>query len=405
MLKRTFNFHLPHRCVVYLRMSSEGQNKRSPDQQLAEIKERLKRLGYPWEIVKVYRDNALTGRRKRNRPEYQRMLKDIKLGKVDVSLILVDMLERFGRVDDLTVIRKSLYEKDGVLVLTADTNFADPTTVQGKALGAFEALRATEDGRVKAHNVLRGKKDAARQKHWPGGPVPFGYMLRSVMQQVNGVEEVAHRILIPNPATDWIAKKLFQQAYDSGWGQTLLCRCLNADPNIPAQYKPFQSPTVGYWLDNPIYMGVLRWGKYSTDVIDDARVIERNADEDVLFVADYCEPLIPREIWDKIQTVRNARRRSRGNIGDELATIKPLAPGLNLKYLLTGLVRCGHCRRAMTPSSSTIYTTVAGEEKRYTTYVCPGYLDRICPNSRRIPEAWLREVVISRIRSLLFPPS
>jgi DNA invertase Pin-like site-specific DNA recombinase len=47
MLKRTFDFRMAFRCVIYLRMSDEGQNKRSPDQQLAEIKLRIKRLKYP----------------------------------------------------------------------------------------------------------------------------------------------------------------------------------------------------------------------------------------------------------------------------------------------------------------------------------------------------------------------
>ena len=77
------------------------------------------------------------------------MMKEIKTHAVEADLILVDTIERFGRVDELPSIRKELYEKHGVLVLTADSSFADPTTPQGKALGAFEAMRASEDGRIK----------------------------------------------------------------------------------------------------------------------------------------------------------------------------------------------------------------------------------------------------------------
>ena len=76
---------------------------------------------------------------------------------------------------------------------------------------------------------------------------------------------------------------------------------------------------------------------------------------------------------------------------------------MTLKYLLTGLVRCGHCKRAMNPSSSAPYITKSGEAKRYTAYSCPGSVAGVCQNSTRVPEEWLREVVIDTTRERLFP--
>ena len=145
MLKRVFDSKLVYRCIAYLRMSSDQQNKRSPEQQIDEIQRRLKALGHNWIIVKVYRDDAMSGRYIRKRRGYQQMLQDVKTGAVQVDIILVDTIERFGRVEELPGIRKDLFERHGVLVLTADANFADPNTPQGKALGMFEAMRATED--------------------------------------------------------------------------------------------------------------------------------------------------------------------------------------------------------------------------------------------------------------------
>src|SRR4029078_9565544 len=92
---------------------------------------------------------------------------------------------------------------------TADTQFADPTSTSGKALAAFESLRSTEDNRVKAHNVLRGKRDAARLGHWPGGAPPFGYKLQSVMVERHGRQEVDHCILVPDGTRSWIVERLF----------------------------------------------------------------------------------------------------------------------------------------------------------------------------------------------------
>ena len=83
--------------------------------------------------------------------------------------------------------------------------------------------------------------------------------------------------------------------------------------------------------------------------------------------------------------------------------IAAVTPGLALTYLLSGLVRCGHCHRSMTVSSSPTYTTKSGETKRYATYVCPGYVAGVCPNGTRVPEPWLREAVVGLIRQRLFP--
>jgi DNA invertase Pin-like site-specific DNA recombinase len=327
MLRHEFDPGKPHRYARYARMSSDQQNPRSPEQQFDAIGQVIARRRHPWVHVADYRDDAISGRYLRKRPGFRRMLADIKSGAVKVDLILVDTLERFGRVDELESIRRDLFNRDGVLILTGDSDFADPTTAQGRALAAFEAMRAVEDGRIKAHTVLRGKRDAARLKHWPGGPPPFGHKLRSVLADRNGRQEVDHCVLVPDPDADWIVRKVFDLALETGWGTTRLAQALNADGAIE---KRFEATTVGYILDNPIYYGELLWEEHATGIVDDARVIRRNADEDMLRVPGFCEPLVARETWDAVAELRRARRedaaRRRGR-GDGGKQIRPPAPG------------------------------------------------------------------------------
>ncbi len=404
MLRRVFDPLLQYRVVLYLRMSSDLQNKRSPEQQEAEISKRLKALGYHWVIVKVYRDDAKSGRTLRNRPAYLKMMQDIKSGELQVDLILVDTLERFGRVDELPMIRKRLFERQGVLVLTADSNFADPNTPQGRALGMVESMRATEHGRILGHNVLRGKRDTAQLKHWPGGPAPFGYMLKSIMKIEKGREVVDYSVLVPNPETSWIVKLVFREADEQAWGTTRLARFLMNNKDIPEELKPFHPASIGYMLDNTIYYGTLRWEKNATGVVDDMRVVEPNADEDVLFVPDFCEPLVDRDAWNRVQSLREARRRpsSDDNGGKQIA---PPAPGLALNYLLSGLVFCAECGYRMTASSTAEYVDKQGTTKRYTSYVCSRYRAGSCTNGTSVPEQWLREVVVQKVCERLFPLS
>lgn len=405
MINREFDPQKPLSVVIYRRMSSELQNKRSPDQQEKEIQLRLKSLRRPWKVIKVYTDEAKSGRMTSNRPLYQKMLQEVKARIVRAEAILVDTMERFGRVDELSDIRKDLLDHFGVVVLSADNNFTDPNSTQGRALMMAETFRATEEGHVKAHNVFRGKRDAVELGHWPGGVAPFGYRRESVVVTIKGLEKVDHTVLVPDPETGWIIFLLFSKALESGWGTTRLANWLNDNPDIPAKFKPFCASTIGRWLDDTIYFGELHWPKHSTGVIDNARVVVANEADDVKCYPGFCEPLVARADWDGVQALREARRKR--NAGgrkkadsEEARLIVPRAPGLVLRYLFTGLVCCGECKRAMTPSSSK-YDCRDGSTTRYVAYVCPGYLAGLCSNAKRVPEEWLRTTVLDCLRSRL----
>lgn len=401
MLKTKFELNLPYRVVIYLRMSQEGQNPRSPDQQKDVIEELIQRLGLPWQIVGVYRDDGISGRFTRKRPDYQRMIKDLKSKRVLADLILVDTFERLTRSDEGDAIRRS-FQRMGLLVLTANSNFADPTSMAGRALSAVESIRASEDGRVKAHNVLRGKKDAVRLKQWPGGAAPIGFRLRAVYKTVKGLEEIDHRVPEPDPQTRWIIEEMFRLADELGYGTGRIAKALNNDPRIPDDLKPFHPATVGETLDNEMHIGEYIWGKNCTGIVDEVRVIQPLPKDEWLHIREYCEPIIERGRWDRVQALRQARRDKRPKRDDSQKQIAGLtAPGLALKYPLTGLVHCAHCRRRMIAQSSSPYETVSGEEKRYVNYSCSGIAGGLCHNRQRVPEGWLRETVVGLVRSRL----
>src|SRR5262249_27712156 len=156
------------------------------------------------------------------RPQYQQMIDDVKSGLVVADLILVDNIERFGRLEELPTIRKELFDHHGVLILAADSDFCDPTTPQGKAMGLLEAYRASDANRIKALEVVRGKKDTADLKHWPGGDPPFGYRLVPITKEQDGKIKFEGSVLEPHPETGAIITLLYQRAFETGHGQTLL---------------------------------------------------------------------------------------------------------------------------------------------------------------------------------------
>jgi DNA invertase Pin-like site-specific DNA recombinase len=412
MIKHEFDPHQPYRFVRYGRMSSDLQNPRSPDQQFQVIDDTIAKLGYPWGNLRDYRDDGVTGKYLRRRTGFSAMLADIRSGAVKPDLILLDTSERLGRAEELAEIRRQLRVRHGVLILTADSRFADPTTPAGHVMEAFENLRAVEENRVKGHQVRRGKVDAIRQNHWPGGPVPFGYKLHSVLVERNGRQEVDYCLLVPDPDTRWIIVKLFNRAAETGEGQGKLAEFLNADKEIPCTLRKFSPSTVGRWLANPIYIGTIVWGANAADIVEDVRILRPAAEEDVVVKGSFCEPLVSRKTWDAVQNLRTIRSE-RSRLAKEKALsekaqpysklIKPLVPGVALVYPLSGLVVCANCSRAMTVSSGGLFKMKSGEERRYPAYFCPGSQGGACSNKRRIQEPWLFEEVVSRLNTRLFP--
>lgn len=84
------------KAAIYTRVSTEEQRDYgySIDGQLRELKDYCKRKKY--DVVDVYNDAGFSGKNM-NRPELERLLKDIKKGLIDVIVaIKVDRLTRDG---------------------------------------------------------------------------------------------------------------------------------------------------------------------------------------------------------------------------------------------------------------------------------------------------------------------
>jgi DNA invertase Pin-like site-specific DNA recombinase len=407
MLEHQYDPTQPYRYARYGRMSGHRQNKRSPDRQSATIDETIIRCACPWQCVVTYRDDGISGRYLRKRPNFQRMLRDIETGLIQIDLIVVDTLERLGRADEIAELRRKLHVEYGVLAVAADNGFCDPTGVVGKAVGMVEQIRSTENTRISRHNVLRGKKDAARLGRWPGGPPPFGFRLQRVINDALSPAEV-YSVLEIEPRQAAALQLAFQRADATGEGLLRLTKWWNASPEIPDEFKEISPHTMGYRLENPIAIGTLRWGANRTGVVNDTRVIEPNPDG-VELIPNFCPPLIGVDLYERVGRIRRTRgeqiRNVRSGRGVDNATsaklIAPQARGLTLNYLLSGLVRCASCNASLRPVPSG-RKSKAG--RRYVYYTCPRHYDGSCSNGRHMPEDRLREAVIARLRARLFPP-
>ena len=119
------------RVAAYCRVSTPyEEQQKSLEKQIEYFTQYIKRNPF-WRFVAVYADNA-SGLHAKNRPGYQKMLKDCRKGKID--LILVKSLSRFGRdaKETMTTIRRlkqmgiGVYiELGGIHTLTSPDSVVD----------------------------------------------------------------------------------------------------------------------------------------------------------------------------------------------------------------------------------------------------------------------------------------
>ena len=103
------------RVAAYCRVSTPyEEQQKSLEKQIEYFTQYIKRNPF-WRFVAVYADNA-SGLHAKNRPGYQKMLKDCWKGKID--LILVKSLSRFGRdaKETMTTIRRLKQMSIGVYI-------------------------------------------------------------------------------------------------------------------------------------------------------------------------------------------------------------------------------------------------------------------------------------------------
>src|SRR5579871_435748 len=151
------------RAAIYARYSSDNQNDRSVDDQIALCRDICKREG--WTVAKVFEDRAISGSSTANRPGFKEMMRALEGRGFDV-LVSEDMDRIFRDKADYHNARKS-FEYHGVPIHTA-------TGKVGKLDGSLRALMGEYFiDNLKVH-VVRAMEGVIRDGRHAGGKA-YGY--------------------------------------------------------------------------------------------------------------------------------------------------------------------------------------------------------------------------------------
>jgi DNA invertase Pin-like site-specific DNA recombinase len=368
-------------------MSDEKQEN-SIARQRAQVEPYAAKNGY--QIVKEYVDEGIPGDEERKRKAFMQMLAEAQQRQFQV--ILCDDKDRFARLDSINY---GYYVKPlrdlGIKLVTVAQGVIKWDSFSARITDAVLQEAKKLESQATSRRVISRMLMMARQGKWLGGPVPYGYRLLP--------DPVLGKKLVPgDPAHVRVVQLIFRLYGDKGFSLDMIGAELYARAILnPRGGVQWHKNTLRKILRNRKYVGDQTWnmghaGKYSEvtggDIrTSDSRLARRtcNEPEDWIVVPDTHEPLVERELFERVQA----------RLVDNRQNTSP-APK-DRPYLLSGLLVCGACGWRM------IGDTQSG--KRY--YKCGQYHNvgsRSC-GCNLIAEERLVRCILQRIEATLLNPT
>ena len=346
-------------AALYARVSSDRQDvDLSVAAQLRALRDYAEKNGY--HVAHEYIDEAESGRIA-DRPQFQKMLDEAAKPEAPFKEILVWKFSRFTRKREHAVAFKSMLRRKGIRVVSITEQADDSAT--GRLLeGIIESVDEFYSENL-AQEVVRGMREAASRGFWVASRVPYGFS--KVMVQDGAKKRPS---LEPDPATAPVVERIFGMA-EAGRGILDITRTLNDEGIANPTGRLWSKNGVHIILKNEAYTGTLVWGVDAKDKADPVRV----------------EKAFP-AIVSKSQFRRvNRKLRSR-------APRKSHPRRVGSTYLLSGMVKCKACNRALSGQDA--------KSGKFAYYVCQSLLKRgsgTC-DAPRLNARRFEEKVVGKIR-------
>ena len=365
------------RVAAYCRVSTDQEEQESSyEAQIGYYTEKIN-SNSEWQMAGIFADEGITGTQAKKRPEFLKMIRLCRQGKID--MILTKSLSRFARntVDSLKYIRdlKALgiaivFEKENLNTLETDTEMM---------LTIMSCFAQAESESI-SKNVSWGIRQSFKN-----GNVPIQYAkLLGYKKGENGLPEI-----VPEEAE--IVKEIFR-SYLDGMSLKQIADSLNS-LGVKTKHKrtTWHSEIVKSILINEKYTGdALLQKSYITDCIT-KKSRKNNGELPMYLVKNHHEPIISRADFNRVQE-EMARRSAKRIIADKLS--KGEQGKYSAKYALSELLICGECGshyRRVT------WTAKGFKEIKWRCISRIQYGKKKCHNSPTVDEQLLHKAIVSAI--------
>jgi len=374
------------RVYLYTRVSTAMQTEGySLEAQRQKILEYAKFRDFV--VVGEYSDAGFSGKNIAGRMEFQRMLSDIESKKDDIKYVLVFKLSRFGRNAADTLNSLQFMQDYGVNLICVDDNL-DSSAATGKLMiSVMSAMAEIERENINAQ-TMAGRQQKAKKGGWNGGFAPYGYRL------VNG------QLIVQEDEAE-VIREIYNLYINTAYGPSKVAKEINKKykkiPRSNGYLTSFTMAIVKDILDNPVYAGLIAYGRHTTEKIDGKRNefhTVKQTDKGKIIIADgQHEAIVTLELWEAAQAKRKANAKTKEKIDKEH------------EYYLSGLLKCPSCGGPM-------YGIHNGRKKKKDgtyypmsySYACRSSslaMGRVCEQPQNYSENKLMEAITAIIKSLV----
>jgi len=314
------------RAAIYLR-KSRAEEHMSLDEilgrHLASLTAYAEKYGFLVDEADIYKE-VVSGESLFARPEMLRLMEAVSAGKYE-AVLCVDMqrLGRGGMYDQGFIL--DTFKASETLIVTPDRIY-DLTKELDEEAAEMQTFLSRSEYRMITKRLRRGTLQSVQNGAYMAN-APFGYK----KVRVNKLPTLE---IVPEEAE--CVRQIFQ-LYADGSGCTRIEQAINAMGFHGRRGSRFNRNTVRLILDNPVYIGKVRWDKTSTVKSgigpDRTKKVIYNTADKIQIIDGHHPPIIDQALWDAVQ----ARRRSRYFYVDNKHVASPLA----------GMVHCSKCGRLM----------------------------------------------------------
>jgi DNA invertase Pin-like site-specific DNA recombinase len=357
-------------AALYARISVDTERKREADTIGTQIQLLQDYVSQHPDIhvYDTYADNNFSGTNF-IRPEFSRMMTDIRAGKV--NCVIVKDLSRLGRnMLESGDFIEQVFPQLGIRFIAVTDCFdtlTDTPDISVQIRNYANELYARDIAK-KITSVKRNQQMAGQ---YTAGIAPYGYMLDP---NVKG-----H--LIPNPDTAPIVLEIYRLFAD-GNTMRFVAKTLNEQrvPS-PGNYRYLMGQqksdrfkkslwymsTVKSILTNPIYIGWIVANKHHSGYLTTgSKKIVSVPEEEWIVRKSMHEPIVSTALYEKVQGIFEARK-------EEYALVATTDCAGQRANIFKGILKCGECGRGM-------YIRRKGNNGTY--YICSiheGYGTEYCP--------------------------
>lgn len=347
-------------AAVYIRVSTDEQAREgySLDAQLKAIKKYAQNNDILIDSKYIFSDEGISGRKAEKRPAFMEMIKQAKSKPKKFDVILVHKFDRFSRNREDSVVYKSLLKKEYGIPVISISEPLDPDDKMSVIMEAFLEAMAEYYSLNLSGEVKKGQLEKHSKGELQTNP-SFGY-------------NVSNNRLIINENESKVVKMIFEQYAIDNLPMMQIAKNVNALNVKTKRGRSFENRTIYYILNNPVYIGKLRYtpGRRNSYDFDDPNTI---------LVDGKHEPIIDLELWNSVQMklTKNAKwKKTKQHID------------LNPKHWAKGLVRCKECGCTM---------VTCGKNKLR----CNGYNKGKCSNSTTLLITDIYELIINNIKQVM----